>query len=193
MLNNDAVAEQTFLVYPDGAVLVKNRLKALKGKYPLLMRVGTNLELNKAFDRIHWYGRGPWENYRDRKSASLVGIYKQQLKDQYFPYARPQESGNKADVRWVNFTNAKGRGIRFEYSDTLLNFSALPYSLDDLDPGPDKKQYHSGELTERDRVYLHIDLQQTGLQGIDSWGAWPLEEYMIKYQDNEYSYWIRPL
>lgn len=193
LLNGDAVCGQTFLVFADGTISVQNRLKVIKGNYPLLMRVGTNLQMRKEFDRIEWYGRGPWENYWDRKSASLLGLYSQSLKDQYFPYARPQESGNKSDVRWVKFTDKKGRGIRFEFTDSLLNFSALPYSLNDLDPEEDKKQYHSGELSEKDRVYMHIDLQQTGLQGIDSWGAWPLKEYMIPYRDQSYGFVMRPV
>ncbi|HWJ27414.1 MAG TPA: beta-galactosidase small subunit, partial [Flavisolibacter sp.] len=133
------------------------------------------------------------ENYWDRKTASLVGIYKQTVNEQYFPYARPQESGNKSDVRWVTFTDKNGKGLKIVYADSLLNFSALPYSIDDLDPEADKKQYHSGELNKRDTIFLHIDLQQLGLQGIDSWGARPLEEYRLPFKNYEYGYWIRPI
>jgi len=90
-------------------------------------------------------------------------------------------------------TNKKGKGLRFELADSLLNFSALPYSLDDLDPEMEKKQYHSGELVKRNEIYMHIDLQQSGLQGMDSWGSQPLEQYRIPYRSQQYSYWIRPL
>ncbi len=90
-------------------------------------------------------------------------------------------------------TNDKGRGIKIVFADSLLSLSALPYSLEDLDPETDKKQYHSGELVERDKIYMHVDLQQTGLQGIDSWGAWPLEKYRIPFADQRYSYWIVPV
>ncbi len=93
----------------------------------------------------------------------------------------------------MSFTNAKGSGLRFEMTDSLLSFSALPYSLNDLDPEMNKKQYHSGELTERDRVFVHMDLQQTGVGGIDSWGAWPVETYRIPFANYQYSYWIKPL
>ena len=96
----------------------------------------------------------------------------QTVDEQYYPYARPQESGNHTEVRWVTFSNAKGRKIQFAFTDSLLSFSALPYNLDDLDPELNKKQYHSGELNKRNETYLHIDLNQTGLQGMDSWGAW---------------------
>lgn len=193
LVNGDAEVEQTFTVFGDGSVKVDNRFTAIKGKSPLLLRVGTDLQLNKQVDRIQWFGRGPGENYWDRKSASLVGLYKQTVDEQYFPYARPQESSNKSDVRWASFTDKKGKGLKIVFADSLLNFSALPYSLDDLDPEADKKQYHSGELTKRDAIYLHVDLQQTGLQGMDSWGSWPLEQYRIPYKNNQYSYWIVPV
>jgi len=193
LLEGEATITQTFHVYGDGAVKVDNQLHVVKGKYPLLLRVGNDLPLNKELSKISYYGRGPWENYWDRKTASFVGIYQQSVDSQYFPYARPQESGNKSDVRWVNITNKKGKGLRFEYAGELINFSALPYSLDDLDPEEDKKQYHSGELVSRDTVYMHVDMQQSGVQGIDSWGSMPLKEYRIPYADQSYSYWIKPL
>ncbi|MCD0488703.1 DUF4981 domain-containing protein [Pedobacter sp. MC2016-14] len=193
LVNGDAIAEQTFLIYGDGSIRVNNKFTPIKGDYQLLMRIGNNLAMSKNLNQIQWYGRGPGENYWDRKSATLVGLYTGQVKDQYIPYARPQESGNKTDVRWVSFADKKGKGLKIEYTDSLLNFSAIPYSLDDLDPEQDKKQYHSGELVARDQIYVHLDLQQTGLQGIDSWGAWPLKEYMVPYQPSTYSYQIRPL
>lgn len=193
LLNGNAFIEQSFTIYPDGSVKVDNQFRAVKGNYRLLLRVGNDLVMNKEFDRITFYGLGPWENYQDRYAASMVGIFRQTLDEQYFPYARPQESGNKTGVRWVNFTNNNGRGLRFEMVDTLLSFSALPYSLDDLDPEIDKKQYHSGELVKRNEIYLHMDQQQTGMQGIDSWGAWPMEKYRVPFNDHQYSYWIRPI
>lgn len=193
LLGGDAFQEQTFTIYANGVVKVANHFNAVKGKHPLLMRIGNDLQLNKQFSNIEWYGRGPGENYWDRKTASLIGLYKQTVQQQYFPYARPQESGNKSDVRWASFTNAKGKGVLFEFADSLLNVSALPYSLDDLDPEVNKKQYHSGELKERNEIYLHVDLQQTGMQGMDSWGAWPLKQYQVSYSNHQYSYWIKPV
>jgi beta-galactosidase len=193
VVNGDAVSEQQFTVYADGKIKVISSIDAVKGKYPLLLRVGNDLQLKKEFDQTSFYGRGPWENYWDRKSASLIGLYKQTVSNQYFPYARPQESGNKADVRWVKMTNKAGKGVEFVYADSLLNFSALPYSLDDLDPETEKKQYHSGELTVKDKIYMHIDLQQTGLQGIDSWGSMPMQQYRIPFADHSYTYWMVPV
>jgi beta-galactosidase len=193
ILNEEAIVSQLYQVYPDGSVKVRVELHAIRGQYPLLLRSGTNLTLNKSLNKINFFGRGPGENYWDRKSASFVGQYQQSVDDQYFPYARPQESGNKTDIRWLTMCNADGKGLRFEMDDQLLAFSALPYALDDLDPEADKKQYHSGELVKRNSIYMHIDLQQTGLQGIDSWGSMPLEKYRIAYADQQFTYWIRLL
>lgn len=193
LLNGDAQVTQQYTVAPNGTIVVNTRFKALKGEHKLLMRAGNDIEVNQQLRNISFYGRGPWENYWDRKSASLVGIYKQTIDEQYFPYARPQESGNKADVRWVSLTDDKGKGLKFEFVDSLLNFSALPYSLDDLDPETEKKQYHSGELEKKDKIYMHVDLQQLGLQGIDSWGAQPLKQYRVPFADFNYSYRIVPV
>lgn len=191
LVNGDASHQQVFTISSDGSIKVENHFKAIKGKHPLLLRAGTNLIINKNFNNINWYGRGPGENYWDRKENTFVGHYTQTVDEQYYPYARPQESGNHTQVRWVSFSNAKGRKIHFAFADSLLSFSAIPYSLNDLDPEMDKKQYHSGELNKRNETYLHIDLNQTGLQGMDSWGAWPLEKYRVSYADYQYSYWIK--
>ncbi len=193
LLNGNATHKIVYTVYPDATIKVSNYFKANKGTYSQLMRMGTAMEMSPAYRNIEFYGRGPWENTWDRKSGSLVGIYKQNVDNQYFPYARPQESGNKTDVRWVKFTDSKGRGLQFEYMNDLLSFSAVPYSLDDLDPEVDKKQYHSGELEKRNTTYLHIDYLQSGVGGVESWHTPAIKQYRLKFQDYEYSYWIKPL
>jgi beta-galactosidase len=193
LLKGDATTKQTFYIYQDGTIKVDNELKAVAGKYKTLMRIGNDLQLNSTYNTIQWYGRGPGENYVDRKTASLIGTYKSTVDQQYFPYARPQESGNKTDVRWVTFTNKQGKGLRFEYADSLLSFNALLYSVEDLDPEAQKRQYHSGELVKRNQIYVHMDMQQLGVQGIDSWGSLPLTEYQIPYKNQTYSYWIKPI
>lgn len=191
LLGGDAATQQVFTVFANGEIMVNNSFRAIKGEHKIIMRIGNDLELNKSLSKISYYGRGPWENYWDRKYASEVGIYRQGLDEQYFPYARPQESGNKSDVRWVSLLDAKGKGLQFKQTDSLFSFSALPYSLDALDPEVDKKQYHSGELEKADRIYMHLDLQQIGLQGIDSWGSQPLEKYRIPFKDFSYGFLIR--
>ena len=191
ILDKDASHQQVFDVFSDGSIKVVNKFSAIKGKYPLLLRAGNDWVINEQFKSIQWYGRGPGENYWDRKACTFLGDYQQTVDEQYYPYARPQESGNKTDVRWATFANAKGQKLQVSFADSLLSFSALPYSLDDLDPEMNKKQYHSGELNKRNSIYLHVDLLQTGLQGIDSWGAWPMEKYRIPFKDYQYSYWIK--
>lgn len=190
LVNGDARHEQSFTVYGDGRIKVENNFTAIKGKYSLLLRAGNDITINKDFGNITWYGRGPGENYWDRKTNTFIGQYKQTVDEQYYPYARPQESGNRTEVRWVSFSNGRGRKIQFIFADSLLSFSALPFNLDDLDPEMNKKQYHSGELNKRNETYLHIDLNQTGLQGIDSWGSMPLKKYRVPFKDYRYSYWI---
>jgi beta-galactosidase len=191
LVDGDASHQQIFTVYGDGKIKVDNEFTALKGKNPLLLRAGNDLVINKSFNKINWYGRGPGESYWDRKTNTFIGQFQQSVEEQYYPYARPQESGNKTEVRWVSFSNAKGRKVQFAFINNLLSFSALPYQLDDLDPEAQKKQYHSGELNKRDEIYLHMDLQQTGLQGMDSWGSWPMKKYRIPFENYNYSYWIK--
>lgn len=193
LLNGDATTRQVFYIYADGSIKVENHFKAVNGNYKSLMRIGNDLQLSQNYGNIQWYGRGPGENYTDRKTASLVGIYKSTADSQYFNYVRPQESGNKTDVRWVAFTNKAGKGLRFEFADQLLSFGALPYAVQDLDPEAEKKQYHSGELVKRSQIYVHMDLMQLGVQGVDSWGSMPLIKYQIPFKDYSYSYYIKPI
>ncbi|MCH5685825.1 beta-galactosidase small subunit [Niabella sp. W65] len=134
ILGGKAGISEIFTVYGDGSIHVANHFTIDASGPRTVMRLGNDLMVNKQLSNIQWYGRGPWENYWDRKYASEVGIYRQQIDQQYFPYARPQESGNKTDVRWFTLTNEKGKGIRIDFADSLLSFSALPYSLEDLDP-----------------------------------------------------------
>ncbi|WP_439506340.1 glycoside hydrolase family 2 TIM barrel-domain containing protein [Sediminibacterium sp.] len=191
LLNGDAKHLQVYSIYSDGSLKIENEFEAIKGKYPLLLRAGNDLTVAGNFSNINWYGRGPGENYWDRKTNTFIGQYTQTIDEQYYPYARPQESGNHTEVRWVSLSNSKGRSIKFIYNDHLLSFAALPYHLNDLDPTINKKQFHSGELVKRPEIYLHIDLNQTGLQGMDSWGAWPLEKYRVPFKNYAYSYWIK--
>ncbi|RYF11181.1 MAG: hypothetical protein EOO42_21640 [Flavobacteriales bacterium] len=193
LLKGDEKTTQVFTISGDGTIKVDNQFKAVIGNYKSLMRIGNDLQLNNNYNNIQWYGRGPGENYTDRKTASLIGTYQSTVDEQYFPYARPQESGNKTDVRWVAFTNKQGKGLRFEFADQLLSFNALPYAVEDLDHEADKKQYHSGELTKRTQIYVHMDLQQLGVQGIDSWGSLPLIQYQIPFKDYQYSYYMKPI
>jgi len=159
---------------------------------PMLPRFGMNWILPEGFETIEYYGNGPFENYQDRNYAAPTGIYKQSVAQQFYPYIRPQENGNKTGIRWYKVTNSKGKGLLIQ-SDILLSMSALHFFDTDLDDGDEKHQQHSGELNPRKETQLHIDYAQMGVGGIESWGAWPLEKYRLPYKNYEYRFIVKPL
>ena len=117
-----------------------------------------------------YYGRGPWENYTDRKTASFVGLYKSKVSDFYVPYIRPQENGNRTDVRHVSFTNELGNGLKFVAKNAPFSFSAHHNPMSDFDPGTNAKaQRHTSDIQPREAIYLHVDYGQTGVGGDNSW------------------------
>ncbi|MGN6601280.1 MAG: glycoside hydrolase family 2 TIM barrel-domain containing protein [Ginsengibacter sp.] len=159
---------------------------------PMLFKFGMQMMLPKEYSNMQWYGRGPSENYWDRKDAAFVGIYDKTVDEQFGNYVRPQETGNKTDVRWIKLTNGSGKGLMIE-GDTVLNVSVRHFLDEDLDDGIEKQNSHPGELKQRDLTTLSIDLEQTGVGGINSWGTWPLEKYRLEYKDYSYSFVIRPV
>lgn len=163
-----------------------------KEKMPHLFRFGMQMVMPGSFDRIDYYGRGPVENYCDRNYSQNLGRYQQLVKDQYFPYIRPQESGTKTDIRWWKLTDIDGRGLMIR-SDVPFSASALNYLPEDLDDGWYKKQRHSGELKPRNLTTLSFDLKQMGLGCIHSWGAWPLQQYLLPYDDYTFNVVITPV
>lgn len=176
-----------------GEIAVSQKLTTdpTKEKMPHLFRFGMELTMPQAFRAIDFYGRGPVENYIDRQGAARIGRYAQSVDDQYWGYVRPQESGNKSDLRWWQLTDPDGTGITIE-SDAPFEASALPYAMDDLDDGLEKGQRHSGSLVKRDFVTLNIASRQMGLGCEDSWGAWPLREYLLPYGDYEFNFVLKP-
>ena len=163
-----------------------------KKKMPHLFRFGMQMVMPGNFDRIDYYGRGPVENYSDRQYSQNVGRYQQLVEDQYYPYVRPQESGNKTDLRWWKLTDIDGRGL-FIRSDVPFAASAVNYFQEDLDDGVQKDQRHSGELKPRDITTLSFDANQMGLGCINSWGAWPLKAYLMPYGDYSFNVVIAPI
>ena len=164
------------------------------GEYvPELPRFGMRMMFPQDYTHLKYYGRGPWENYADRNESAFLGLYEQSTDEQLFPYVRPQESGNKTDVRWVELTNDEGIGIRVEGLQPL-NISAMPYRSEDLDPGLGmKKQMHYSDIEPRREVVLHIDLAQRGLGGDTSWGAQPRDQYRLTADEYSYGYIISPI
>lgn len=193
LLQGDAQLFQSYHVAANGTVQVSNDFKVKKEGRKLLLRVGNDWKLPRTLTDFRWYGRGPWESYEDRKYSAQVKVYQGKVDEQYHPYVRPQESGNKTDVRWAEITDAKGRGIRIDFQKELLNVSVLPYAWQQLYPSPVKGQEHS-ELLEKDSVnHLRVDYKQMGVAGIDSWYSLPLEKYRLPYKDYTYSYVITPI
>ena len=186
----------TYTLTAEGEVIVRQQLSADKSaEVSPMFRYGMQLQMPQQYQTIRYYGRGPAENYCDRNSSEFIGVYESKVADEYFPYVRPQESGNHTDIRWFRVTDAQGRGLEF-YSNAPMEASALNYLVSDLDDGPIKDKtwgHHSGDLVERLLTQVHIQQRQMGLGCINSWGAWPLKEYILPYQDYDFTFVIRPL
>lgn len=184
----------TYEVNYNGEIRISEALTVDKSKekMPHLFRFGMQMVMPGSFDRIDYYGRGPVENYCDRNYGQNLGRYRQLVADQYYPYIRPQESGTKTDIRWWKLTDIDGRGLLIR-SDVPFSASALNYLQDDLDDGPWKDQRHSGELKPRNLTTLSFDLKQMGLGCIHSWGAWPLQQYLLPYDNYTFNVVLTPV
>jgi len=191
-----ATLTMTYTLNADGQVVVRQQLSADKdAKIAQLPRYGVQLQMPKCFDEVKYYGRGPIENYCDRNTSEFLGVYGNKVENEYYPYVRPQEAGNHTDVRWFRVLDEKGRGLEF-YSNAPLEASALNFLTEDLDDGitKDKKiDRHSGDLIERPLTQVHIQQHQMGLGCVNSWGAWPRQEYMLPYRDYDFTFVIKPL
>lgn len=178
-----------------GEVSVTEKMTTDKAaKIADLFRYGMVLDLPASFSKLEYYGRGPGENYIDRHSSTFIGKYESDVKDEYYPYIRPQESGNHTDIRYFSIFNpASGKGITFE-GYAPMECSAIPYSIEDLDSG-DKKEHawgqHSGDLVDKGLTQVHIQQRQYGLGCIDSWMSKPMEKYRMHYGDREFRFVIK--
>lgn len=173
-----------------GEVRVHQRLAASQGaKVPNLLRFGMRMQTPAGFENVDYYGRGPVENYSDRNSSTFLGIYHQTVDEQYYPYIRPQETGNKTDIRWWDVTNVAGRGLHF-VSDKPFSASALHYAIEALDEGMEKHQLHNNEIPKTPLTHICIDKVQSGLGCIDSWSALPRPEYRLPYKDYDFTFAI---
>ena len=176
-----------------GEIKVTQEMMADKSvSVPNMFRFGMQMQMPKNDDQIKYYGRGPFENYSDRKSSSFIGLYQQTVEEQFYPYIRPQENGTKSDVRWWCQTDAGGRGLKF-YSDTSFSISALHYSIESLDAASEKQQEHSELVPEVPYTNICIDKVQMGLGCINSWGDLPLEPYRLHYGSYKFSFIMKPV
>lgn len=190
-----AQLELRYRINSEGEVAVTEKMTTDKeAKVADLFRYGMQLQMPAVFSKLEYYGRGPEENYIDRHSSSFIGKYEADVKDEYYPYVRPQESGNHTDIRYFSIFNpTTGKGITFE-GYAPMECSAIPYLVEDLDAGIEKNHawgQHSGDLVEKGLVQLHIQQRQYGLGCIDSWGSKPMDKYRMHYQDRNFSFVIK--
>ena len=183
----------TYQINNEGEIKITQKLEVDSSKkISNLFRFGMTMCVDKDYDKINYYGRGPVENYADRNNNSFLGIYNQTVDEQFYPYIRPQETGNKTDIRWWKLLNSSGHGFQF-VSDAGLSMSALFYSIESLDDGASKKQSHPADLTKTDYINLCIDKVQAGLGCINSWRDIARPEYQLPYKNYEYSFMIKPI
>ena len=149
-----------------------------------------NIDVKKD-KKTNYYGRGPIENYSDRKDCMRIGVYTDDADNQYFPYIRPQESGTKSDIRWWKQTDATGLGLQVK-SCTPFYASAIHFDTEELDDGDDKEQRHSFDLKKSKFTNLFLDSAHMGVGGENSWGAWPLEKYRVHYGNKTFTFTLIP-
>jgi beta-galactosidase len=180
-----------YQVFGNGDIVVENHFVPDSKGLPDLPRLGMQMILGEEFEHMTWYGRGPHESYWDRKTGAFVGFYTGTVWEQYHPYIRPQENGNKTDVRWAAFVNKDGVGLMVK-GDPVLNVSAWHFYPQDLDPGPRKQQRHATDIERKRLILLNLDFQQMGVGGDTSWGARPHPQYTLDIQDYNYRFCLRP-
>ena len=183
---------QKWVFGTDGSIVLHNNVKPYGHMPEALPRLGLSLVLDKAFENIEWYGRGPWENYVDRKTGSFVGDYVSTVSEQYEEYVRPQFNGYKSDVRWVALYDGSGKGVRFS-SDNPLYVQALHYDWEDLEFARHRNgQERINAMKEpREEVCLNLDLRQLGIGG-RSCGPRPLDEYIFPVREEDWTLVIEP-
>ncbi len=182
----------TYTIGNTGEIAVEQALKTTPGAdIPGMFRFGMRMEMPSGLDRIHYYGRGPGENYVDRKSATFIGIYNQTVDEQFYPYIRPQETGTKSDIRWWHQCDIAGRGVTLT-AESPFQASALWYTQESLDEGMVPAQRHSPEVEKQSYVTLCIDKLQYGLGCVTSWRHKPLPEYQVPYKDYTFRFKLSP-
>jgi beta-galactosidase len=166
-------------IRPDGTIHVSYTFEPKGDKLPEIPRVGLSCELVGDLDRVRWYGRGPHENYCDRKTGAFFGIYAARVDDMVHPYIEPQETGNRCDVRWLELADANGSGIRFD-SGIPRGFGSFSFSVWPFAQAAIEAAAHPHEIERNGRLTLNLDAAQMGVGGDDSWGARPHHAYLLR-------------
>ncbi len=182
----DAKYETTYTIYGSGDIIVDNKFIPGSKKLPEMPKFGMQMEMPKDFNQMKWYGRGPHETYWDRKTSGVVDVYSGLVEELDFEYIRPQENGNKTDVRWMTLQNSDGVGLLFS-GMPLLSVSAWPYTQYDLE-----NANHPFEIPNRNTITVNLDYKQMGVGGDNSWGAKTHEKYTLPANEYKYSFRIRP-
>ncbi|SMO52249.1 beta-galactosidase [Saccharicrinis carchari] len=189
----ESVNTISYTIFSNGRIDVKSSLDIRKDGLPDIPRVGLRWELPVNFDNLKYYGRGPHENYIDRKAGAFVDLYESKVADQYFKYIRPQENGYKTDIRWFELRNQDNVGIRVSSKDELIGFSALHNPVEDFDQITHEDFRHTNDIVKKDGVFICTDLKMMGVAGDNSWGAIPYPQYSIKAQDYTFKFSIEPV
>lgn len=188
--------ELNYRVFENGEIEVLGRFFPFDGnekELPELPRFGITMELPFQFQNVRWYGRGAHENYSDRKASAFIGVFNNTITEQYHPYIRPQENGNKTESRWLTLTNSDGIGLKI-IGQPLFDFSAQKYTTDDFDLGELEKPFkHTYDLIPKDFITLHVDFGQMGVGGDDSWGAHTHDEFKLFPKPYSLSFLIQPI
>jgi beta-galactosidase len=191
-------------VYADGTIVVIESLKdaGKLSEAKIMQRFGLEFAMPGEFSNINYFGYGPHENYCDRYSSAVMGLFSQRVEDQYhYGYVRPQESGTKTQIKWMEVTDDNGVGLQLT-SDVKFSASALPFHWTEMDVYRlNNRQAHSLELKSKafegqrklGKTWVNVDLKQMGLACINSWGAWPREEHLVKPQEYTFKLCITPV
>ncbi|MGB5808989.1 MAG: glycoside hydrolase family 2 TIM barrel-domain containing protein [Polyangiales bacterium] len=181
----NAVFEVVYRIFASGEVGVRLGVDP-GGRLPEFPRFGMHLALDRSFDRVLWYGRGPEPSYADRQEQP-VGLFSGTIAEQFVPYARPQEAGNKTDVHFISVTDAAGRGL-LAVGEPTLSANALPFATSSIEVAS-----HPHEIPADNMTHVNLDRAQRGVGGDNSWGRPPLASYIVEAVAQDYEIWIRPL
>lgn len=183
-----------YTLYADGIIKVHYTFYPGNKPLPEIPRLGMRMILKEEYENMTWFGRGPHENYWDRKSGAMVDLYKASVWEQYHPYVRAQENGNKSDVRWAALQNQKGDGLLIKAIEHPLNFSAWNFNMKDIEYIPSTvKRVHGGSIKKKPLVWLNIDHKQMGVGGDNTWGAKTHPEYTISPIKQSYQFMLIPV
>lgn len=194
MPEQESVYHVEYVIYADGAISVDATFEPGNKPLPEIPRLGMRMILKEAYENMSWFGRGPHENYWDRKSSADIDLYKTTVWEQYHPYVRAQETANKTDVRWVVLQNKKGNGVLIKTTQEPLNVSTWNFPMEDIIYIPSTvKRIHGGSIVKKPMVWLNIDKQQMGVGGDNTWGAKTHPEYTITPVKQSYGFMIIPV